>query len=95
MNMSDIISFANSYFYMCTFKYFCLLDCNIYIFLNITSICYNDDFYLCVDEEHVGEDALIMLVFLELMYITIYSLPSTNVYPREWIKVNIYRGVNN
>jgi hypothetical protein len=23
-----------------------------------------------------------------------YSLPSINVYPREWIKVNIYRGVN-
>ena len=25
----------------------------------------------------------------------IYSLPSINVNPREWIKVNIYRGVNN
>ena len=24
-----------------------------------------------------------------------YSLPSINVNPREWIKVNIYRGVNN
>ena len=23
-----------------------------------------------------------------------YSLPSINVNPREWIKVNIYRGVN-
>jgi hypothetical protein len=30
-------------------------------------------------------------------YITIpkYSLPSINVNPQEWIKVNIYRGVNN
>ena len=25
---------------------------------------------------------------------TEYSLPSINVNPREWIKVNIYRGVN-
>ena len=24
-----------------------------------------------------------------------YNLPSINVNPREWIKVNIYRGVNN
>ena len=24
-----------------------------------------------------------------------YSLPSINVNPREWIEVNIYRGVNN
>ena len=24
-----------------------------------------------------------------------YSLPSINVKPREWIKVNFYRGVNN
>jgi hypothetical protein len=73
VNMSDIISFANSYFYMCLFKYFCLHDCNIYNFvLNITSICCNDDFYLCVGEEHAGEDALIMLVFLVLMYIIIY-----------------------
>ena len=27
--------------------------------------------------------------------LTMYSLPSINVNPREWIKVNIYRGVNN
>ena len=27
--------------------------------------------------------------------VAIYSLPSTNVNPREWIKVHIYRGVNN
>jgi hypothetical protein len=26
---------------------------------------------------------------------TMYNLPSINVIPREWIKVNIYRGVNN
>ena len=26
---------------------------------------------------------------------SMYNLPSINVNPREWIKVNIYRGVNN
>ena len=26
--------------------------------------------------------------------LALYSLPSVNVNPREWIKVNIYRGVN-
>ena len=35
------------------------------------------------------------LVFQDIDTISLYSLPSINVNPREWIKVNIYRGVNN
>ena len=31
---------------------------------------------------------------IRIIYLT-YSLPSINVNPREWIKFNIYRGVNN
>ena len=37
----------------------------------------------------------LILIPEQICYEPLYSLPSINVNPREWIKVHIYRGVNN
>ena len=44
----------------------------------------------------IGEvDVEVKLSLLGSLTFWMYSLPSINVNPREWIKVDIYRSVNN
>ena len=45
-------------------------------------------------QSHLNNYLSLRLVYVTAQRAEKYSLPSINVNPWEWIKVNIYRGVN-